>query len=674
MTSAIPDTSDQFTRLLSPSPPNPADPATWVLKPMEEVQRAAAIAPEGPLVIMGGSGTGKSRTLENRALHLVRAGASPYNITLLTFNARAAQRLQTELGQAIGGNPSRTGFFIGTMHKYCATLLRQIGWQHVGITPTFSICDQEQTLTLLAEISNGANHDGPPRLKRSELNHLRFWLDLNRSLEPEQQNPPESAEWLHYAERYQQEKRRQNLLDFTDLLTLAQAALESSPPLRDTYASVRSRHLIIDEFQDLTPLQYRLVRLLTGPTQSVSVALDPNQSIYQWRGANPDLLKRFLYDYPNAELRGLSINHRTSASIMRAWRNMARHPLMTGLVDDYQTALRPGQHKPMEQCIAGPPHAQYTAIAQHIKELIDTEDYQPHEIAVLSRQRAAASRIATQLDHLAIPYTVIGEEPSQHDPNAQCITAMLNLAVNPSNAWAFNKAADCNVFKDQRHLNHVIARDVRETARQQNCHLIDAARVVKGQLNAGNAVYLQLAYAIETWEKVQELLRQPKVHLPDLIQYIHDQMFRHSTGRKQNQLAPAILRLMTVAERSEREHSELEPTQRLIAYLETLTNAQHPDEQSPANADPFQHHKGIALATIHASKGLQWPVVFIPNCTTQVIPGQQVHEGTPRMAEEQRLFYVGVTRAEDRLYTYWSQQQEDGSEAIPSPFLQTLTG
>ena len=119
----------EIAALLHPAEPDPSDPDTWLIQPMEDVQRAAATAPEGPLVIMGGSGTGKSRTLENRALQLAKAGASPNNIAIITFNARAAHRLRYELSRCIGADPVNLGFFIGTMHKYCSTLLRQAGWK-----------------------------------------------------------------------------------------------------------------------------------------------------------------------------------------------------------------------------------------------------------------------------------------------------------------------------------------------------------------------------------------------------------------------------------------------------------------------------------------------------------------------------------------------------------------
>ena len=135
---------------------------------------------------------------------------------------------------------------------------------------------------------------------------------------------------------------------------------------------------------------------------------------------------------------------------MRAWRDMARNPLMTGLVDDAQTGLRPGGERPQEFCIDGLPNAQYAAIAAHIQQLIAEDNLEARDIAVLSRRKATIERLTNHLDSQDIPHYVIGEDQRRQDPNAQCITAMLTLAVNPANSWSFRKAADCNVTAAQR--------------------------------------------------------------------------------------------------------------------------------------------------------------------------------------------------------------------------------
>ena len=665
-------TAEKINTLLNPTRPDPEDPDTWLIQPMEDVQRAAANAPEGPLVIMGGAGTGKSRCLENRTLFLAKAGASPGNIAVITFNARAALRLRSELSDSIGADPVSVGFFIGTMHKYCSTLLRQAGWKHVGINPAFTICDQEQSITLLEEAVAQDAPDQPPRYSRTQLQNILHWFNLNRSMDDGDEVAPRESDWNEYIQRYQNEKRQQQLLDFTDLLTLAKEALENNRNLRETYANIRTRHLIVDEFQDLTPLQYQLIRLMTGPTRSVTVALDPNQSIYQWRGADPDLFKRFIYDYNRPEMRGLSINHRTSARIMRAWRSMARNPLMSGLADDAQTGLRPGGEVPQEFCIEGLPPAQYSAIADHIQRLIEREEYEPRDIAILSRRKSTIARMSTQLDSRDLPYFVIGEQPGRADPNAECVTAMLTVAVNPANSWAFRKAADCNVTRQNRNLNHVISRDVRETAQANGSNLVEAARVVMARVNPDTAIHMQLAYAVETWEGVQDMLSRPDTLTADIVRYVHDQMYRHGTGRAQRQLAPPISRMLTIAERSDRAILNAPPLRKITAFLESMANAMNPDEQSDENEDPFKPHQGVTVATVYGSKGLQWPVVFFADCSAQIVPGEHVKENTHRMNEEQRLFYTGVTRAEDRLYFYWSRQQDEGSEAAPSKFIETL--
>ena len=663
----------RLQELLSPPKPDPNDPDTWIISPMDDMQKDAAVAPEKPVVIMGGSGTGKSMTLRNRALQLVKAGADPSTVTMITFNARAGLRLRQEMSHSIGADPVSVGFYVGTLHKYCSMMLRQAGWRYAGISPAFSICDQEQSIALITEISTRENPEAPPPLRHLDILNLLQWIGYNESVDDSDRRPAPDALWVQLAEQYAEEKKRQNLLDFTDLLTCARDAFVQNPNLKQAYSNIRSRNLLVDEFQDLTPLNYHLIRLMTGPTRSVSITLDPNQSIYQWRGARSDLMQQFMLDFPDAEKKGLTVNHRTSAAVMRTWRQMANSHDMNGLIDDYQMSLRPGGEKPQDFCVPGPASEQYGAISRKIKEIVDSDRYTADQIAILARRKSTIERVTTPIDNLAIPYTVLGSETDEKDPNEQCVTAMLTLAVNPNNAWALRKGADCNVLNRRRNLNNIIARNIQQTAAANGVNLVEAARIEREKIHQDTAIHQQLTYAIDTWETIQEMMADPATETAAIIQKVHDEMYRHGTGRKQRQLAPPITRMLTVAARSDRSASpNMDTRQRLGAFLENVANATNSDEESEENQDPFTHSKGIAISTMHASKGLQWPVVFIADCAAHVIPGENARPNTTRMMEEQRLFYVAVTRAEDLLYLYWSQQDESGSEAEPSPFLDAL--
>lgn len=673
MTTATDIDLADIDRLLNQPEPDPKDPDTWQTPPLEQVQQYAAFAPEGPLIILGGAGTGKSHTLLARAVGLAQAGASPSTICIITFNARASHRIRRQLAEIIGGDPDEAGFFIGTLHAYCSATLRQAGWKYCGIQPGFSIWDQDQSLANLEQITCDDNPDQPPPLMPSELARLLDWINRNACLRAEDQLPAPDVSWLRWTESYQHQKRAQNSVDFTDLLVLTRDAFLRNQHLRNTYNNIRSRHLIIDEFQDLTHIQYELVKLMTGPTKSITIATDPNQSIYQWRGASPDLFQRFLYDYPDAQRCGLSINHRTAASVMRTWRRLSQHEQMTGLVDDYQRALRPAGRKPEEVCVPGTPHAQYTRIAERIRQLIDDKDYQAHQIAVLSRRKRSLPLMAMHLDMKELPYTILGDPDRDQDPDAQSVTAMMTLATNPQNAWALRKAADCNLLKKNRNFNHKITRDIQEHAQQNGMDLIAAAEHIRGRMGAETAIHAELTYIIDTYNELQEALDHGSVSTPAMLQLIHDRLYQAGTGRKQHQMSNAMMALMTIADRHDRMSDvRHDARRRTVAYLESLSNASNPDEMSEDNQGPFAHRQGITLATIHAAKGLQWPVVFISDASDDVIPGQNVKDRTDRMEEEQRLFFVAVTRAEDNYYIYWPQQQDDGSEAVPSRFIEPL--
>ena len=668
----LPD-ADDINALLNDSPPDPQDPDTWRAPPLEDVQQHAAYAPEGPLVILGGAGTGKSHTLLARAVGLARAGASPDTISIITFNARASQRIRTQLSDIIGASPDEVGFFIGTLHSYCSSTLRQAAWKYCGIQPGFSIWDQDQSLANLEQITTEDDPDRPPPLMPSELARLLDWINRNACLPEQEQLPAPDATWLRWAESYQYQKRIQNSLDFTDLLVMTRDVFTQNIPLRQAYNSIRSRHLIVDEFQDLTHIQYELIRLMTGPTKSITIALDPNQSIYRWRGATPDIYERFMYDYPNAQVTGLSINHRTSASVMRSWRRLCQNELMTGLVDDFQRSLRRPRSKPQDICVPGTPHAQYTQIATHIRQLLDEQDHQPTDIAVLSRRKRSLPLLATHLDIKEVPYRILGEPDGNQDPDAQSVTAMLTLATNPRNAWALRKAADCNVMKKNRNFNHKITRDIQAHAQQNDLDLIAAAEHIRGEMTRDSALHEELTYTINTYRELQELLDDPATATAAILQLIHDRLYQAGTGRKQRQLSNQMMRLITLADRHDRASDiRHDPRRRVIAYLENLAQATNPDEMSEDNQDPFSHSQTVTLATIHGSKGLQWPTVFLADAADEIIPGSNVKDRTERMEEEQRLFFVAITRAENQYYVYWSQQQDDGAEATPCRFIEPL--
>ena len=657
--------------MLKPPDPKPEDPETWRIPPLEDVQRNAAESPEGPLMILGGAGTGKSHTLLARAIMLAKAGAPAGTISTITFNARASRRIRAQLQQIVGGDPAELGFFTGTLHTYCSMMLRQAGWRACGIKPNFSIWDQDQSVTTLQQIMAGEDGEGAG-IMPSEVGRVLEWISRNNCLRRDEQAPAEQESWHQYAEQYEVEKRAQNSVDFTDLLVKGREALENDQRLRTAYASVRTRHLIVDEFQDLTAIHYEIIRLMSGPTQSLTVALDPNQSIYGWRGAAPDLMERFRFDYPNTRMCGLTINHRTTASVMRSWRAMAQHEGMTGLVDDHQRSLRPAGRRPEERPVAGNAKRQYTQIAQDIKEMIDAGEYKPEDFAVLVRRRKGLAQIALRIDKLKLPYNIVGGEEEEKDADAQAIIAMLTLATNPHNVWALRKGADCNTQKKQRNLNHRITRDIQTTAKENNTDLIEAARIVRSRLDH-EAIYAQLTYAIDTYGEIREMM-QRDTEVAKLITRIHGRMYEASLGRQQNQMNPEVMKLLTLSHRADREADERHDTERrTVGFLERLANAADPEQESDENSDPTALRKGITLATIHSAKGLQWPVVMIADLEESEIPGAKAQEGTARIEEEQRLLYVALTRAEDMYYLYWPEEREDGSRGAPCRFIDALT-
>ena len=307
--------------------------------PLDPLQRAAAEAPVGPVIIMGGPGSGKTHSLLGRIGALLESGATPSTITCLTFSSRNADQIRQKIGEIAPDEALLRRLFIGTFHHYASTFLRQDGARLIGRSPQFTLWDQDQAQNV---ISSFAEQD-PSRitLTGNEIKKFLDWHKLNRARWVQEKIAADEEFWYKLLEIYEATKLSQNTMDLDDLTPMSVRAMEADPRIRTIWSQVRSRHLLIDEFQDITPIQYRLIELMTGPTRSVTIATDPNQSIYGWRGADNSLLGQFRISHPNAEVHLLRLNHRSTTTLVNLATTLTGDESMSGLTNDYQKAIRP---------------------------------------------------------------------------------------------------------------------------------------------------------------------------------------------------------------------------------------------------------------------------------------------------------------------------------------------
>ena len=272
---------------------------------LDPAQRAAADSPPGPILIIGGPGTGKTHTLIGRIISLLKKGVSPHNITYLTFSARGADEVRHKLGDLKTTSDASRHIFTGTFHAYSSNFLRIAGAALLDISPQYTIWDRAQGAeTILSLIETNQDQF---QVGRMEVSQLLQWNALSQATTPDNAPPPSTILWLELIRLYTIEKRRQNTLDLDDLIPTAIRALETYPDARASWGRTRTRHLLIDEFQDITASQYRLLQLMTGPTRSITIATDPNQNIYSWRGSDAEILAQFRLAYRDTQIHVLRI-------------------------------------------------------------------------------------------------------------------------------------------------------------------------------------------------------------------------------------------------------------------------------------------------------------------------------------------------------------------------------
>ena len=485
---------ETVARQRDPTPPNPSDPGTWWDWPPTPDHQPAYMD-HGPALILGGAGTGKTHTLLGRAVHLARSGVYPDTIAIIAPHAQAARAMRLRLYPAVGSDPADTGLYVGTLEDfYLSKILRAHPEWFPAIPQGFGMWTRGQSLDALAQIVNSGPRGQTGKTGYLEAAQVLDWISDNAYLSPQHRTPPARDEWHGYAAAYHRAKRDQGSLDGANLLAAACNALRKSYSLP---TSLLTRHLLVDNFEDVTPIQYQIIRLLTGPEKSVCVAMDPNQSLRRPGSALPYPYQRFTADYAAARTFQLDVNFRTSASIMRSWRRLAQHHEMTGLEDDRQRGLRPENRQPEVIAVDGRPQDQYLRIAQDVKGLIVSETFHPEQIAILARTRTSLLRLAPHLEAAGIPFAAFGDFIGAGDPEVQPALAMLTLAVNPKNAGAFRKAAAGPPNGLRHNLSPAMVRDVLDTAGRLGNDLIAAADHVRAGLPPNSIAHRTMSHIVE---------------------------------------------------------------------------------------------------------------------------------------------------------------------------------
>ncbi|MBU0495180.1 MAG: UvrD-helicase domain-containing protein [Chloroflexi bacterium] len=609
-----------------------------ILADLNPSQREAVQAIEGPLLILAGPGSGKTRVITHRIAYLIReVQVSPYHIVAVTFTNKAAREMRERLERLLGGRTQ--GLTVGTFHATCARFLRR-DIEHLGRDRSFVIYDADDQEALIKQV-----------LKDLQLNDKQYrpgaLLGRISRAKSEMVGPAEFVKhtesyWEEVCsrvyERYQKLLLDRNALDFDDLLLTPVQLYQQHP---DVLARTQDRivHLLVDEFQDTNLVQYELVKLWGDQLRNIFVVGDEDQGIYSWRNADiANIQRRFRQDYPERREIILTRNYRSTRTILDAAQSViARNPDRT----DKQLVT---------EKVAGPAITLYEAydeseesdyVALEIARLYREGALNWGDMAVMYRTNAQSRAIEDALVRRGIPYKLVGGTRFYQRREVKDVLAYLRLAHNPADAGALERVINV----PRRGIGQRTQDELVRWARRLDVSTYEALKKLRAAPGedvpiSGRAARPLLDFARLVDELVEAAGRLTVPELLDLVlertaysEYIRDGT-EEGEGRWEN-----VQELRTVTA----EYVTRSPDEGLSAFLEEVALVSDVDslEEQP---------QAVTLLTLHTAKGLEFPAVFIVGMEEGLLPHSRSIEAPAQLAEERRLCYVGMTRAKDHLY------------------------
>jgi len=631
-----------------------------LLDDLNPVQQKAVLETEGPLLVFAGAGSGKTRVLTYRIAYLIQEKrVQPWNIFAVTFTNKAADEMRERVERLLGG--SAKGTWISTFHSACARILRQ-HIECLGFKRNFVIYDDQDQERHLKSIMKELNLDFkmfPPRAVQSRLDQLK-----NEGVTPDRYSPnPYNIFQKRLAlvyQRYQEDLHRNNALDFGDLLTFVTILFRRFPEVLRSYQDL-CRYVMVDEFQDTNLIQYQLIRQMVETHRNLFVVGDDDQSIYRWRGAEVGNILNFEKDFPEANVITLEQNYRSTQNILEAASHMVRK-------NRYRKEKKLWTENPggdlLTFYVAEDETDEARFVAQKIMDLSREKSVGSyHDLAVFYRINAQSRAIEDELVKNRLPYTVVGGMKFYERKEIKDVLAYLKLIDNPSDGLSLKRIINV----PSRGIGEKTIEKIEAFSRERRLPLYEGLKQAIG----------------EDW--------LPPAVTTKMKEFVHwIEAFREQAGTLTlSQLTLAVLAKTDYMQRLKEEgtdaaFSKMENIDELINVLMGLEQGEEKvslesflDKVSLVTDVDLYEDKGnrVSLMTLHCAKGLEFPVVFILGIEEGLLPHYRRGEEIEDMEEERRLFYVGMTRAKERLFLSRAEKRSTfgaGRANLPSRFLEEL--
>ena len=630
-----------------------------LLEGLNQNQQAAVEQTTGPVLILAGAGSGKTKTLTHRIANLLQLGVTPYQILAVTFTNKAAKEMRERVAILIGNNGSDRSFmpYMGTFHSVCVRILRQDG-ESFGIPRNFVIFDESDRQSAIKQVCKQLSVD-EKQFKPSSISGL-ISAAKNELISPEEylgtaQLPAQKVAASVYP-LYERSLRDANALDFDDLIGRTVAMLKNNKEIRDKWRT-QFKYILVDEYQDTNNAQYTLIKLLLNDDKNICVVGDDWQSIYSWRGADFRNILNFERDFSGAKVIKLEENYRSTKNILDAAQKVITKNEQRSSKELW---TRAGAGSPVNIVQVQSEAHEGESIISKIKMKVDLKARQYNDYAILYRTNAQSRALEEAFLRYGIPYRVVGGVRFYDRKEIKDVMAYIRLIYQPEDTTSFLRivnvpgrgvgAKSLEKFFDWASDSQLtLSQALRQV---QTCPIL-SGKAYQGLISLSN---LLNDLRIQKEDLGVAPFIDAVIRRTEYLKYLDDGTIQ-SADKVQN-----VKELISVAK--EYENLGLDGFLEEVALVSNLDGI---DEQSQA----------VTLMTLHAAKGLEYPVVFMAGMEESIFPHSRALFDAAEMEEERRLCYVGMTRAREELFMYHANSRMlygSSQHNPPSRFLSEIDG
>ena len=649
----MPDPFDLDDDIPLPGGPSPLPVPPW-LAGLNPEQRQAVETTDGPLLVLSGAGTGKTRVLTTRLAHILAARrAQPWQCLAVTFTNKAAREMRERLAAMVG--PVAESVWLGTFHAVGMRILRRHA-EALGLQSNFTILDSDDQLRLVKQVMEAEGVDGKAWPAQAVLAMIQRWKDRGLVPAKASDDGETGGAGIRLYELYQQRLLSLNAVDFGDLLLHCLTLFQQEPAVLEEYQQ-RFHYLLVDEYQDTNVAQYLWLRLLAQKHKNICCVGDDDQSIYSWRGAEVGNILRFEHDFPGARVVRLERNYRSTPNILAAASGLIGHN-----AGRLGKTLRPGDaaaeagHKIEVRGVWDGREEARVAVEEI--EALHRAGTKLREMAVLVRTGSQTREFEERLIVTGVPYKVLGGLRFYERQEIRDALAYLRIVVQPADDLAFERIVNL----PKRGLGEAALQSIHQLSRAQQVPLLEAARRLceTDELKPKPRVALsELAQCIADWRRLVESMPPGELTATVLDESGYTDMW------KADKSADAPGRLENLKELV----AGMEEYESLQAFLEHVSLVMENDDKAGGDH--------VVLMTLHGAKGLEFDAVFLPGWEEGLFPHQRALDsgGAEGLEEERRLAYVGLTRARRRVFVSYAANRRIYNQfqvCLPSRFLEEL--